>query len=90
MIGGPDRQPDYGGWRIAAQLSVVGLTLALSIAIGGYLGYLADQKLGTRWLVIVGTLIGVAAGFKQLIQAVREANREEERRESENPPDRKD
>lgn len=64
------RRRDLSGWRASATLASVGLTLALSIATGIGIGYVLDQKLGTRWWVIVFTLIGVVAGFKQLIQAV--------------------
>ncbi len=64
-------------------LSTVGLTLAISVALGVGLGLLADRWLGTSWLVIVGALLGVAAGFKQLIQTVIRANEEQEAAEAE-------
>jgi ATP synthase protein I len=73
-----DPRPDYGGWRVAAGLSTVGLTLALSVAIGVGIGWLLDQWLHTRWLVIVFTIVGVMAGFKQLIQALIRFGREQD------------
>ena len=64
-------------------MSTAGLTLALSVAIGVGVGVLLDRWLKTNWLVIVFTLFGVAAGFKQLIQTVIRANAEQERMEAE-------
>ncbi|MFN3648809.1 MAG: AtpZ/AtpI family protein [Armatimonadota bacterium] len=74
---------DLRSVRLAAQVATVGLTLAISIAIGVFGGWWLDQKLGTRFLVIVGTLLGIIAGFKQLIQSVIRATREQERIEAE-------
>jgi F0F1-type ATP synthase assembly protein I len=64
--------------RTAAILSSAGLTLAFSVAIGAGIGYLLDRALGTTWLVIIFTIVGVAAGFKQFIQTVIRANEEQE------------
>lgn len=81
------RGPNWRGIRIAAQLSTVGLTLALSVGVGIGLGFLLDQHFKTKGvLVIVGTLFGVIAGFKQLIQTVIRANQDAENAERETPP----
>ncbi len=77
-----DPQGKYRGWRTAAMLSTAGLTLALSVGIGIGIGILLDRWLKTNWLVIVFTLIGVAAGFKQLIQTVIRASEEQEAQEA--------
>ncbi len=78
MSEGGDRKPDYRGLKVAAMLSTVGLTLALSIGVGVGLGVLLDRWFKTNWLVIVFTILGVLAGFQQLIRAVIRANAEEE------------
>jgi len=76
-----DPRDRWRNLRAGMGVATVGLTLALSIAIGAGIGYLLDRRLGTNWLVIVFTLIGIVAGFKQLIQAVIRSNAEQEREE---------
>ena len=69
----------YAGLRIAGMLSTIGLTLAISIGIGVGLGVLADCHFYSRGIgVIIGVLLGIGAGFQQLIRVVIRANREEE------------
>lgn len=81
----PERGPrsDYRGWRIVGSMTTIGLTLALSVGIGIGLGLLLDRHFKTNWIVIPGTLLGVAAGFKQLIDAVIRANADQEAQEAE-------
>ena len=82
----PEQEPkrEYGSLRLTALLSSVGLTLALSIAIGAGIGLLADRWLHSKGLlVILGTLLGIGAGFKQLIQTVIRAGREQEAADAE-------
>lgn len=48
-------------------LSTVGLSMALAIGIGAYLGLYLDKKFGTRpWLFFVFFAFGVAAAFRNL------------------------
>jgi ATP synthase protein I len=69
----------YRGLRVAGMLSTAGLTLALSVVIGVAIGYFLDRWLNTRGImVIVFAIVGVIAGFKQLIQMVSRANAEQE------------
>jgi ATP synthase protein I len=61
----------------AARLASVGIELAVSIIVGLLGGRWLDQELGTDpWLMLVGLLIGVAAGFRSLIAAARKAQAE--------------
>jgi F0F1-type ATP synthase assembly protein I len=83
MSGNRERRPDYRGWSVLAKLATVGMTLAFSVGIGIGIGLLLDRWLKTNWWVIVFTLVGVAAGFKQLIQAVIQAGREQEELDAE-------
>jgi len=92
--GGAGRPRDWRGLRIAAELSAVGLTLALSVGIGIALGVWLDQRFKSGgMLVIIFTLLGVVAGFQQLIRTVIRAGREqdnierEQREERERTPD---
>ena len=79
---GPRR--DFRALRLAASTTTIGLTLALSIGIGIWLGIWIDGKFKTHGIaVIIGALVGIGAGFKQLIQAVIRAGREQERIDAE-------
>ncbi len=51
--------------------SMIQLAVAIPIgcAIGGGLGYLADQHFHTGWIVVVGILLGAAGGFIQIFRA---------------------
>ena len=58
-------------WRQIGNLSGVGLTLVLCTVLGLAGGYALDGWLGTRpWLMLVGLLFGIAAGFINLFRAV--------------------
>jgi ATP synthase protein I len=65
------RPPD-GSLREALRLSSTGITLALCIAIGAGGGVWLDAKLHTEpACTVVGFLLGVAAGFSELMRAVK-------------------
>jgi len=65
-------------WRSSALLSTVGLTLALSIGLGVGLGVLADRHWKTDGkAVVIGSLLGIAAGFRELFRALAQAARDE-------------
>ncbi len=56
-------------WRQLAGLSSIGITLAASIAIGAAIGIALDRWLGTSpWCTIIFFLLGVAAGFWNLLK----------------------
>ena len=53
--------------RTLGYLSTVGLSMALSIAIGAAIGYYLDKKFGTDpWLFFVFVGFGIAAAFRNL------------------------
>ena len=60
------------GMKSLGRYGAVGFELLLSIAVGYYLGRWADGKLGTRWLALVGFLVGCYAGFRALFRDVLE------------------
>jgi F0F1-type ATP synthase assembly protein I len=48
-------------------ISTVGIAMALSIAIGAFIGYYLDRWLGTEpWLSLIFLGFGIAAAFKNL------------------------
>jgi ATP synthase protein I len=53
----------------------VGIEFALSTVIGMLGGRWLDEKLHSDpWLMLVGLLLGVVAGFRSLIRTARRAN----------------
>lgn len=79
--GGPG---NFRNLRTVAMLSGIGLTLALSVGVGIGLGLLVDHYFHTKnWGVIIGAVIGVTAGFQQMIKTVIQANAEQERADAE-------
>jgi ATP synthase protein I len=52
--------------------------MVVATAIGWGIGVWLDKRFGTEpWLMIVFFLFGVAAGFRGIIRAAREASRED-------------
>ncbi len=61
-----------GGWRLAGELSAIGLTLVLSTAIGYFLGAWIGESLGSKtWGGFIGAILGIAAGFMQMFKTVK-------------------
>lgn len=59
----------------AAQVSAVGIEMAVATFVGWGAGYWLDAKFETGpWLMLAGLLLGVAAGFKGLIQTAKRVN----------------
>lgn len=68
-----------GGKRFYNVLSAssVGLELGLSVVIGVVIGIWLDGRLGTTpWMMLLWLCIGLAAGFRGVLRAVRRADRE--------------
>jgi ATP synthase protein I len=64
-------------WR----LSSIGIEMAVAVFIGWAIGHYLDRWLGTDpWLMIVFVLCGIAAGFRGMVAAAKEANADAERR----------
>lgn len=73
--------------KATARLASVGIELSISTVIGLLGGRWLDGKLGTEpWLMIVGLVLGVTAGFRSLIRTAQKANRENETDAKSNEP----
>ncbi len=58
-------------WAQLARYSQLALVLPLCTAIGYVLGWIANHKwLHRDWIEIVGLLLGIAAGFVELVRTV--------------------
>jgi ATP synthase protein I len=70
----PTKEPS--AWRALAELTSIGMTMVLSTIIGMAAGYYADRWLGTSpWLMLLGLMFGIAAGFVSMFRAVKAAER---------------
>jgi F0F1-type ATP synthase assembly protein I len=73
-----DEQNDKGSPNAAvvwARYSEIAFIIPAGVVVGLLLGKLADYLLHTRWMTVVGIIIGAVAGFVQLIRMVtREKN----------------
>jgi ATP synthase protein I len=64
-------------WR----LSSIGIEMGVAVFVGWLMGHYLDKWLHTDpWLMIVFILLGVAAGFKGMVSAAREATADANRR----------
>jgi len=53
--------------------SVIGIELAGSIAVGAFIGYWLDLKLGTSpWMFIFWLICGIIAGFRSLFRLAKQ------------------
>lgn len=59
---------DAGPIRTIGLLGGLGFMLALSALLGAVVGHYLDRRWETEpWLTLVGTLLGMAAGFYELM-----------------------
>lgn len=74
-IGRKERQE----MRNTADGMTVGIMFGVSIAMAAAAGTWVDRKIGTEpWGVVIGVLMGAAAGFVNLFQVVLRISREDE------------
>ena len=52
--------------------------LPVSALLGYGLGYLLDKEFETTWLYIVGLILGIIAGFVQLIRQLQRDTRDDQ------------
>jgi F0F1-type ATP synthase assembly protein I len=57
------------------RLAAAGMTLAFCVVIGAGFGYWLDGRFKTTWWTPLFAVLGVIAGFRELILAVNAANR---------------
>ena len=72
---GNDRKVALRDLMRAEYLMQIALVLPISTFIGWGVGDFLDNKLHQSWIAIVGLLVGVTAGFIQIIRIANQANR---------------
>lgn len=66
-------------WKPLMSLAGVGLTLVIATAGATVGGYFIDRWLGsTPWFTLVGLVVGIAAGARDLIRTLKQAARQEQ------------
>ncbi len=73
----PDKnKPEENIWRQIGKYSHLGFVLPASIVVGLAIGAALDHWLGTRWITLVGLLLGCVAGFAELMRAIIQSSKE--------------
>jgi ATP synthase protein I len=62
----PDRKEDF--WVQVARYSELAMVFPAAVVVGWLLGTALDHWLHTTWVYLAGILLGVAAGFVELIR----------------------
>jgi ATP synthase protein I len=55
-------------WVQAARYTQLAMVFPAAVVVGWFLGTMLDRWLHTTWLYLAGILLGVAAGFLELIR----------------------
>lgn len=63
-----DPKSEKKSWVQAEKLVQIGVMLPLALIVGYFLGSWLDDKFHTTWIKMVGLLLGIAAGFVQLVR----------------------
>jgi ATP synthase protein I len=71
----PEKEPEKPLFRQLLEASSVGIQLVLSTLVGFAIGYYLDKWLKTSpWLTVIFFLLGVAAGFHDLVRVAKKQN----------------
>jgi F0F1-type ATP synthase assembly protein I len=65
-------------WLAVARYSQIAVTLPAAVVAGWLLGAFLDRRLHTTWLNLAGLIVGIVAGFVELIRTVLKAEPGEE------------
>ena len=70
-----DQDRNQSAAAIWARYSQIAFIIPAAVVIGLFLGKLMDRWLHTRWLFLVGIIIGAIAGFTDVIRTVIRQNK---------------
>ena len=66
-----DPNNDRNVWQQVGRYTTLAFLLPSCVAVGYTIGYFLDKAFGTHYLYLVFLLIGIAAGFIELIREAR-------------------
>jgi ATP synthase protein I len=66
----PDSEKKKSPWVQVARYSQLAFIFPAALVVGWLLGSALDRWLHTTWLYLAGILLGIAAGFIELIRTV--------------------
>jgi F0F1-type ATP synthase assembly protein I len=69
-------KPDRNVWVLVGRYTSLAFVLPACVLVGYAIGYGLDRLFGTSFLYIVFLLIGIAAGFVELVREVQRDCRE--------------
>ncbi len=77
-------------WKAYGRYGSVGIELVASIVIGVFGGRWLDDRFagGRGWVTILGLVVGVYAGFRQVFRAAKQMERDAERADREEAAER--
>ena len=64
----PEKDPEKKDWVQIADYAQLAIVFPAATVIGWLIGAALDRWLHTRWISIAGLLLGIAAGFVELIR----------------------
>jgi F0F1-type ATP synthase assembly protein I len=69
-----ESEKDRSGWIQVARYSQLAIVLPAATVAGWLIGVALDRWLHTTWLYIAGLILGIVAGFVELIRAALSAD----------------
>ena len=66
-----DPKNDKNVWRQVGRYSTLAFLFPSCVVVGYVIGYFLDKAFGTHYLYLVFLLIGIAAGFIELLREVK-------------------
>lgn len=64
------------GLLLAVKYSHIGFALPAGTVVGWFIGAALDQWLGTNWIRIAGLILGIVAGFAEMIRAITQISKD--------------
>ena len=66
----PSKEPEKSVWAQMGKYAQLGFLFPAATVVGWLLGTALDCWLHTHWLYLVGLILGIVAGFVELIRTV--------------------
>ena len=66
----PSKEPEKSVWAQMGNYAQLGFLFPAATVVGWLLGTALDRWLHTHWLYLVGLILGIVAGFVELIRTV--------------------